>query len=103
MNTFLLFLIAFGAILLILLVLVQNPKGGLSANFSSSNQFLGVRKTTDFLETTTWVLASILMCLSIFSSGMIHEQTGEMEKSRLEEKLDELPTAVPSLPAPTKE
>ena len=43
--------------LLILIVLVQNSKGGgLSSSFASSNQIMGVRKTTDFLEKATWTL-----------------------------------------------
>ena len=44
------------AVLLILVILVQNPKGGLASNFSSSNQVMGVRKTTDFLEKATWTM-----------------------------------------------
>jgi len=41
-------------ILLILVVLVQNSKGGgLASSFSGSNQFMGVRKTADFLEIDT--------------------------------------------------
>ena len=45
-------------VLLILIVLVQNSKGGgLASSFASSNQIMGVRKTTDFLEKATWTLA----------------------------------------------
>jgi preprotein translocase subunit SecG len=44
-------LILIACVLLSLVVLVQNSKGGgLASNFSSSNQFMGVRKTADFLE-----------------------------------------------------
>ena len=56
-------------IFLMLIVLVQNPKGGLAANFSSSNQVMGVRKTSDFLEKATWSLGIALVVLSIISSG----------------------------------
>ncbi len=53
-------------ILLGVIVLVQNPKGGgLSSNFSSSSQLLGVQKTGDILEKGTWVLAITLMVLSL--------------------------------------
>ncbi len=53
------------SILLILIVLVQNSKGGgLASNFSASNQIMGVRKTTDFLEKATWTLAGGLLVLS---------------------------------------
>jgi len=49
-----------------LIVLIQNPKGGgLSSNFSSSSQLMGVQKTGDFLEKGTWVLAIGLMVLSL--------------------------------------
>jgi preprotein translocase subunit SecG len=59
------------AILLILVILVQNPKGGLASNFSSSNQVMGVRKTTDFLEKATWTLGIALLVFSVISSSLI--------------------------------
>src|SRR3978361_2242928 len=53
-------------VLLGLIVLIQNPKGGgLTSNFSSSSQLMGVQKTGDFLEKGTWVLAITLMVLSL--------------------------------------
>ena len=59
-------------ILLILIVLVQNSKGGgLASNFASSNQVMGVRKTTDFLEKATWFLAAALLVFSIASAALI--------------------------------
>ncbi|MFH2142802.1 MAG: preprotein translocase subunit SecG [Bacteroidota bacterium] len=62
--------------LLILIVLVQNPKGGgLSSTFGGSNQYLGARKTTDFLEKATWTLAIALLVLSLAGSMTI--QRGE--------------------------
>ncbi|MDB5130354.1 MAG: preprotein translocase subunit SecG [Mucilaginibacter sp.] len=52
--------------LLVLMVLIQNPKGGgLSSNFSSSSQLMGVQKTGDFLEKGTWFLAITLMVLAL--------------------------------------
>ncbi|MBQ0061329.1 MAG: preprotein translocase subunit SecG, partial [Bacteroidales bacterium] len=42
--------------------------GGLASSFSSSNQIMGVRKTTDVLEKTTWTLAVLMVVLSIFSA-----------------------------------
>jgi len=59
------------AVLLILVILVQNPKGGLASNFSSSNQVMGVRKTTDFLEKATWTLGIALLIFSVVSSSLI--------------------------------
>ncbi|MDR3694526.1 preprotein translocase subunit SecG [Mucilaginibacter sp.] len=53
-------------VLLVLIVLIQNPKGGgLSSNFSSSSQLMGVQKTGDFLEKGTWGLAIMLMVLAM--------------------------------------
>jgi preprotein translocase subunit SecG len=69
MYVFLTILILIAAILMILIVLVQKSKGGgLATGFSSSNQIMGVRKTTDFLEKTTWILAATIIILSIFTA-----------------------------------
>ncbi len=71
MYTTLVILIILSAILLTLIVLVQNSKGGgLAAGFQSSNQIMGVRKTTDFLEKATWGLAGLMIVLSIFAVGV---------------------------------
>ncbi|MFW6370279.1 MAG: preprotein translocase subunit SecG, partial [Bacteroidota bacterium] len=68
MYVFLSVLIIIAAIFLILIVLVQNSKGGgLAANFQSSNQIMGVRRTADFLEKATWTLATVLVVLSVLS------------------------------------
>lgn len=69
-NTLVIIIIIF-AILLTLVVLVQNSKGGgLAAGFQSSNQFMGVRKTTDFIEKATWILVSVVVVLSILAVGV---------------------------------
>ncbi|MCX6232832.1 MAG: preprotein translocase subunit SecG [Bacteroidetes bacterium] len=61
-------LIIITCILIGLIVLVQNSKGGgLASNFASSNQIMGVRKTADFLEKATWTLAVVLLFLSLVS------------------------------------
>lgn len=63
------------AIVLALLVLVQNGKGGgLAANFASQNQVMGVRKTTDFLEKATWALAIVMVVFCLVSSALIPKQ-----------------------------
>ena len=65
-------LIMLAALLLAFVVLVQNGKGGgLAANFASQNQAMGVRKTTDFLEKTTWVLGVVMIVLCIFSAALV--------------------------------
>ena len=56
-------------VLLGAIVLIQNPKGGgLTSNFSSSSQLMGVQKTGDFLEKGTWIFVSVLALLCIVST-----------------------------------
>ncbi|MEF9923974.1 MAG: preprotein translocase subunit SecG [Muribaculaceae bacterium] len=69
MYTILTILILISAILLVGVVLIQKSKGGgLASNFSGSNQIMGVRKTTDFVEKATWTLALVICVLSILSA-----------------------------------
>lgn len=69
MYIFITILIVLAAILMIFAVLVQKSKGGgLASGFSSSNQIMGVRKTTDFLEKFTWTLAGAIIVLSILTA-----------------------------------
>lgn len=93
--------------LLTLVVLVQNSKGGgLASNFSGSNQFLGVRKTTDFLEKSTWTLAVVLLVLSLFSVFVIprNQQVKESNtNTELKKQMEEAQKAVDYKPAPTRE
>jgi preprotein translocase subunit SecG len=59
-------LIIIVCILLALIVLIQNSKGGgLSSSFASNNQIMGVRRTADVLEKTTWgfAIALFVLCL----------------------------------------
>ena len=72
MSTFSIFiaLILVVCFLLILVVMVQNPKGGgLSSSFGGGAQQMGgVQKTTDFLDRSTWVLATLLLVLILLSN-----------------------------------
>ncbi|WP_298653083.1 preprotein translocase subunit SecG [uncultured Proteiniphilum sp.] len=69
MYIFITILIVLAAILMIFAVLVQKSKGGgLASGFASSNQIMGVRKTTDFLEKFTWTLAGTIIVLSILTA-----------------------------------
>jgi preprotein translocase subunit SecG len=86
-------------VLLVLIVLVQNPKGGLDSAFSTNNQVMGVRKTTDFLEKATWTMGIALVVLSIASSAFNNPNVAtddeEGTQSKMIEQIDEkaLPTA----------
>ena len=66
MYTLLVIFIVIAALLMIGSVLIQESKGGgLASNFSSYNQIGGVRKTTDFIEKTTWGLAAAMVIISV--------------------------------------
>jgi preprotein translocase subunit SecG len=85
-------LILIACVLMILVVLVQNSKGGgLASNFSSSNQYMGVRKTADFLEKFTWGLAIALLALSLLSIVVIPRGNSKTGKSdtELRQNIDE--------------
>ena len=91
------------SILLSLVVLVQNPKGGgLASTFSSSNQFMGVRKTTDFLEKSTWTFAAAILVFSIVSVAFIHNkvEAGTDVGQEAVEKVKEIPAEVPDNTVP---
>lgn len=65
----LLIIIVILALFLCFVVTIQNSKGGgLAAGFASSNQIMGVRKTTDILEKTTWTLVISIAILSILTA-----------------------------------
>ena len=70
MTTLFIILIIIASIVLSLIVLVQNPKGGgLAGNIAGfSNQFMGVKQITDVLEKGTWLFACIVGVLCIISS-----------------------------------
>jgi preprotein translocase subunit SecG len=68
--------------------LVQNSKGGgLASNFAGSNQYMGVRKTADFLEKATWTLAAALLLFSLMATWTLPKQE-EVSKSRIEGQFD---------------
>ncbi len=91
MYQFVSILVILVSILLILIVLVQNSKGGgLASNFSSQNQVMGVRKTTDFLEKATWTLAGALLVLSFVAVMVLPKST--MGGAEIDEKLNTLPS-----------
>ena len=86
------------AVLIVLVVLVQNSKGGgLASNFAGSNQYMGVRKTADFLEKFTWGLAIAMISLVLISAKVIpRHQTSEIIDSEIRRTIDEIP--IPTTP-----
>ena len=82
-------LIIVASLLMCFVVLIQNSKGGgLSSSFASSNQIMGVRKTTDFIEKLTWGLAAFMVVVSVACSYVM--PVAEHEKSViLEQAIEE--------------
>ncbi len=76
-------LIILASIILGLIVLVQNPKGGgLSGSLGGfSNQLMGVKQTTDVLEKGTWIFAAIVGILCIISPVFISSATSSASKT----------------------
>jgi preprotein translocase subunit SecG len=81
-------IIIFVSVLLILIVLVQNPKGGgLTSSFSSSNQFMGVKRTADFIEKATWTFAGVIVLLSVISTILPNEREAD-NRSRIQDRIN---------------
>ena len=69
-------LIVLASVLMCGIVLIQNSKGGgLASSFASSNQIMGVRKTTDFIEKLTWGLAGFMVVISIACAYVLPSAT----------------------------
>ena len=87
-------LIVIEALLMIGIVLIQESKGGgLASNFSSSNQIMGVRKTTDVIEKATWSLAAAMVVFSIVCAYVA--PTASADQSVLEKAATETLTTNP--------
>jgi len=73
MTVLFIILIILACVILSLIVLVQNPKGGgLAGNIAGfSSQFMGVKQTNDVLEKGTWIFAAVIGILCIISSMFI--------------------------------
>ena len=98
-NIFLV-LIVIVCLLLALVIMVQNPKGGgLSSTFGGNTQVVGgVKKTGDFLERSTWTFATALGVLILVANTLLLSNTGDDSKL-LEGGTP--PPAVPTQQAPT--
>src|SRR5436190_8377987 len=86
MTTVFVIIVILASVILGLIVLVQNPKGGgLAGNIAGfSNQFMGVKQTTDVLEKGTWIFAGVVgvLCLlsTVFISGTTSGSNGTSNK-----------------------
>ena len=103
MYIFITILIVIAAVLLTLLVLVQNSKGGgLAAGFASGNQVMGAPRTADFLEKATWTLIALIVVFSIAAVGFnAGQQAVAEDQSAI--VVDEAPAAAPATELPAGE
>ncbi len=106
MYTLVVVLILIVSVLLGLVVLVQNSKGGgLVSNFGGANQMMGVRQTTDFLEKATWTMAAILVVLCLVSSITIPKnvKSGNAYDTEMREQIENTMPAAPAAETPAAE
>jgi preprotein translocase subunit SecG len=99
-----LFLILAVCLLLTLVIMVQNPKGGgLSSTFGAGGaQLGGVQKTTDFLDRSTWILGFLLIFLILISSFAFQTENESIlvdEKAPISAPATAKPDAKPAAPA----
>ncbi len=100
MYTVIAILIVIASVILTLVVLVQNSKGGgLAANFAAGNQTFGVRQTADFLEKATWTLAIIIIVLCIAATAFVSTRVEENNSALIEKIENNAPVAQPQFPA----
>lgn len=104
MSTFAIFLvlILIVAFLLIVVIMVQNPKGGgLSSSFGGGGgggQVGGVQSTTNFLDKSTWALATLLLVLILLSNFTIMNENVVPESKIIGG--DQIENTVPTTPSP---
>ncbi len=97
MFTLITWLTIIACILLIAIVLIQNPKGGgLASNFSAANQILGVNRTTEGVEKITWILAISLLVFSLVGPFFVSREGGGKESLMK----DQIENATPGSVAP---
>ncbi|MBN8789462.1 MAG: preprotein translocase subunit SecG [Terrimonas sp.] len=99
-----LILIILCCVILGLVVLIQNPKGGgLAGNIAGfSNQFMGVKQTTDVLEKGTWIFAALIGLLCLTSSLFMRSGSddGEFIRNINTNQQTTVPSATPQQQAP---
>lgn len=80
--TIIVILAVLASVLMCAIVFIQESKGGgLASGFSSGNSMLGVRKTTDVVEKTTWSLAGIMVVLCVLSVFFLNNENTSANQS----------------------
>ena len=83
--------------------MVQNPKGGgLSSSIGGSQMMGGVQKTTDFLDKSTWTLATILIALILLSSLSFTGALGDSDSKIIDNTQTAAPAAAKPAATPTE-
>ncbi len=104
MNTFTIFLVLISivALLLIIVVMIQNPKGGgLDSSLGGSTSIGGVQNTNKFLDKSTWTLAAALVILILVSS--LSFKSGYSNESKILDPNAVVPQAIPAAGAQTQQ
>ncbi|MDD7437681.1 MAG: preprotein translocase subunit SecG [Bacteroidales bacterium] len=97
MYVFLSILIVLLAIVLVFVVTIQNSKGGgLAAGFASSNNVMGVRRTTDLIEKITWGLAIAIGVLAILTAKWAPHNVSNQPESVIMDKVNEMQLPTPA-------
>lgn len=87
------------------MVLIQNPKGGgLNANVGGlSNNFMGVKQTTDVLEKGTWIFVTVIAVLAMSSTLFLKSASGSSSEKDLINKVNTSTTTAPQQAAPVQQ
>ena len=100
-------LVLLASVLITLIVLLQNGKGGgLASNFVAGNQTFGVRQTTDILEKITWGLVGFIFFVSVVTSFTLSNNAKQIDltdKLEVEAAAPEFPAAIPTAEVPAEE
>ena len=105
--TVLTILVLVASVLITLIVLLQNGKGGgLASNFVAGNQTFGVRQTTDILEKITWGLVAFIFVLSVVTTFTLKSNVKSLdltEEIEMAAPAPEFPVSLPAEEAPASE
>ena len=103
MYTSIVIVIVLVSVLMCLIVLIQESKGGgLAADYSNNNQILGAPKTTNFIEKATWCLAGAMIFLSVISVACLPDTT-HSDSVIMQQAIEQAatnPTNVPAMEQP---
>ncbi|MCS7005217.1 MAG: preprotein translocase subunit SecG [Cytophagales bacterium] len=103
MLYFVIILTLFVCVLLVLVVLAQNSKGGLATGMGGATQLMGTRRTADTIEKATWILAGALIFLCLLSTIFVSVNTSsenEFSSPNVERAKE---SALPELTTPSNQ